>query len=81
MLRFTNLSMMRVCALWLSIGQFSRLSKFNNRGFGPCSEEGKMYNHDWYYTQPPEPESEEEHEEDIYWAERAAKEKREAQDD
>ena len=39
------------------------------------------YNHDWYYTQPPEPESEEEHEEDIYWAERAAKEKREAQDD
>ena len=40
-----------------------------------------MYNHDWYYTQPPEPQSEEEHEEDIYWAERAAKEKREAQDD
>ena len=39
------------------------------------------YKHDWYYTQPPEPESEEKHREDIYWAERAAKEKREAQDD
>jgi hypothetical protein len=35
------------------------------------------YNPDWYYTQPPEPKSEEEYEEDIYWAERKAKEERE----
>jgi hypothetical protein len=39
------------------------------------------YNPDWYYTQPPEPESEEEHEEELYYAERDAKQKREAQDD
>ena len=79
MLRFTNLLMMRDYALWLSIGQFSRLSKFNYRGFGPCSEEGKMYNPDWYYTQPPEPE--EFDEEELYWAELKADQKREAQDD
>jgi hypothetical protein len=35
------------------------------------------YNPDWYYTQPPEPESEEEYEEKLYWAERKAKEERE----
>ena len=38
-----------------------------------------MYNQDWYYTQPPE--SEEVNEEELYWAELKADQKREAQDD
>ena len=41
----------------------------------------QMYNPDWYYTQPPEPKSEEDYEEELYWAERKAEEKMEKQDD
>ena len=44
----------------------------NLRGFGPCSEEGKMkYDEDWYYTPPQEPESEEDEDDDSYFQERA----------
>jgi hypothetical protein len=50
-----------------------------NGASAPALRRAKMswYNPDWYYTQPPEPKSEEEYEEDIYWAERKAKEERE----
>jgi hypothetical protein len=53
----------------------------NQRGFGPSSEEGKMYNPDWYYTQPPEPSSEEDYEQEIAKAEQRWEMEREAQDD
>jgi hypothetical protein len=40
-----------------------------------------MYKHDWYYTQPPEPSSEEDYEQEIAKAEQRWEMEREAQDD
>jgi hypothetical protein len=40
-----------------------------------------MYNPDWYYTQPPEPISEEDYEKEIAKAEQKWELEREAQDD